>query len=153
MKWFGGTALAIAYTSDVTNLKPNDLTVISINYASVWTRITTFNIPTGMPACPSGGCLCTWNWIHEVISFWSSNCLQRRWWEFRSVCRPLMGRVMDSRSTTFCIGVTCLEPSTTPIPSLLERLRCQSIVRRITRYAFPVPRYQWWALHNFISPL
>ncbi|WVW86538.1 hypothetical protein I302_108587 [Kwoniella bestiolae CBS 10118] len=64
-KWFGGTALAIAYTSDVANLKPNDLTVISVNQNSVWERQISYKIPSGMPPCPSGGCLCSWNWIHQ----------------------------------------------------------------------------------------
>jgi hypothetical protein len=65
-KWFGGTALAIAYTSDVDNLQPNDLTVISVNHYSVWFRETPYAIPAGLPPCPSGGCLCTWNWIHQT---------------------------------------------------------------------------------------
>ena len=65
-KWFGGTALAIAYTSDVANLQPNDLTVISVNQNSVWFRETPYAIPAGLPPCPSGGCLCTWNWIHQA---------------------------------------------------------------------------------------
>ncbi|WWD04019.1 hypothetical protein V865_002082 [Kwoniella europaea PYCC6329] len=64
-KWFGGTALAIAYTSDVNNLKPNDFTVISVNQNSVWERQISYKIPSGMPPCPSGGCLCSWNWIHQ----------------------------------------------------------------------------------------
>ncbi|KAL7423042.1 hypothetical protein Q5752_002341 [Cryptotrichosporon argae] len=62
---FGGTALAIAYTSDVNALKPSDMTVISINYTSPWQRETIYQIPAGLPACPANGCLCTWNWIHQ----------------------------------------------------------------------------------------
>jgi hypothetical protein len=65
-KWFGGTALAIAYTSDVGALQPNDMTVISVNYDSVWTRQISYSIPAGLPPCPPGGCLCTWNWIHTA---------------------------------------------------------------------------------------
>lgn len=65
-KWFGGTALAIAYTSNVADLQPNDMTVISIVQQSVWTREITYSIPAGLPACPPGGCLCTWNWIHRA---------------------------------------------------------------------------------------
>ncbi|OCF37563.1 hypothetical protein I316_00689 [Kwoniella heveanensis BCC8398] len=64
-KWFGGTALAIAYTSDVDSLQPNDMTVISVNFNSVWEREISYSIPAGLPACPAGGCLCTWNWIHQ----------------------------------------------------------------------------------------
>ncbi|WVF70056.1 hypothetical protein IAT40_004843 [Kwoniella sp. CBS 6097] len=63
--FFGGTALAIAYTSDVDSLKPNDMTIISVNYNSVWEREISYAIPAGLPACPPGGCLCTWNWIHQ----------------------------------------------------------------------------------------
>jgi hypothetical protein len=66
ISWFGGTALAIAYTSDANALQPSDLTVISVNYTSVWWRQTEYQIPSGLPSCPEGGCLCTWNWIHEV---------------------------------------------------------------------------------------
>jgi hypothetical protein len=63
---FGGTSLAIAYTSDVASLKPTDLTVISVNYTSVWARETVYPIPADLGECPEGGCLCTWNWIHQV---------------------------------------------------------------------------------------
>lgn len=64
--WFGGTALAIAYTSDWKNVKPSDMTVISVNTVSPWFRNTDYAIPAGLPACPAGGCLCTWNWIHRA---------------------------------------------------------------------------------------
>ncbi|GFZ47836.1 hypothetical protein JCM24511_05583 [Saitozyma sp. JCM 24511] len=64
--WQGGAALAIAYTSDISTLQPNDLTVISINQTAVWARAVDYQIPAGMPPCPTGGCLCTWNWIHEA---------------------------------------------------------------------------------------
>jgi hypothetical protein len=64
LKWLGGTAIAIAYTSDEQAVKPNDFTVISVNYTSVWYRETVYQIPQGMPECPKGGCLCTWNWYH-----------------------------------------------------------------------------------------
>lgn len=63
---FGGTALAIAYTSDVGSLQPNDMTVISVNHNSVWEREISYDIPAGLPPCPEGGCLCTWNWIHQA---------------------------------------------------------------------------------------
>lgn len=65
---FGGTALAIAYTSDVSALQPNDMTVISVVQQSVWTRAISYDIPADLPACPPGGCLCTWNWIHRAGS-------------------------------------------------------------------------------------
>ncbi|OCF78392.1 hypothetical protein I204_00332 [Kwoniella mangroviensis CBS 8886] len=62
---FGGTALAIAYTSDPSSLSPNDMTVISVNQNSVWEREISYQIPAGLPPCPEGGCICTWNWIHQ----------------------------------------------------------------------------------------
>nr|XP_019051361.1 hypothetical protein I302_01810 [Kwoniella bestiolae CBS 10118]OCF30291.1 hypothetical protein I302_01810 [Kwoniella bestiolae CBS 10118] len=62
---FGGSALAIAYTSDVSSLQPNDMTVISVNQNSVWERDISYQIPAGLPPCPDGGCICTWNWIHQ----------------------------------------------------------------------------------------
>jgi len=65
-QWFGGTALAIAYTSDASSVAPYDFTVISVNYNSVWERSIDYDIPAGLPACPSGGCLCSWNWIHQA---------------------------------------------------------------------------------------
>lgn len=63
---FGGTAIGIAYTSDVNAVKPNDMTIISVNYASPWTRQVGYRIPAGMPPCPSGGCICSWNWVHRA---------------------------------------------------------------------------------------
>jgi hypothetical protein len=66
VKAFGGTSLGIAYTSDINSLRPNDMTIISVNYASPWTRQVAYKIPAGMPPCPSGGCICSWNWIHRA---------------------------------------------------------------------------------------
>ena len=57
-KWFGGTSLAIAYTSDVNSLKPNDFTVISVNKKCVCYREIDWDIPD-LPTCPPGGCLYT----------------------------------------------------------------------------------------------
>ncbi|ORY25660.1 hypothetical protein BCR39DRAFT_543695 [Naematelia encephala] len=62
--WLGGTALAIAYTSDVDTLKPSDMVIISVNFTSVFWREIDYSIPKGLPPCPDGGCLCTWNWYH-----------------------------------------------------------------------------------------
>ena len=66
IKRFGGTALGIAYTSNINAVKPNDMTIISVNYASPWNRQVGYKIPSGMPPCPSGGCICSWNWIHRA---------------------------------------------------------------------------------------
>lgn len=59
-----GCGLAIAYTSDATTVKPSDFVVFSTNHTCVWTRETQFQVPAGMPPCPPGGCVCSWNWIH-----------------------------------------------------------------------------------------
>jgi len=53
----GGSALAIAYTSNYTSLTPNDMTIISVNYTSPWFRLTDYAIPANLPECPEGGCI------------------------------------------------------------------------------------------------
>lgn len=60
LEYLGGTAIAIAYTSDANAVKGEDFTVISVNWASPWYTRPTFPMPRGMPPCPPGGCLCTW---------------------------------------------------------------------------------------------
>lgn len=52
----GGCALAIAYESDATQVKPEDFTVFSVNQTCVWTKDTEFQVPADMPACPNGKC-------------------------------------------------------------------------------------------------
>lgn len=61
-----GCALAIAYKSDVKDVRPEDFAVFSVNQTCVWTRFTDFSVPTTMPPCPEGGCTCAWFWIHSV---------------------------------------------------------------------------------------
>lgn len=61
-----GCALAIAYTSDVHALTPEEMVVISVNYECPWKKNVDFEIPSDLPACPEGGCLCTWNWVHAA---------------------------------------------------------------------------------------
>jgi hypothetical protein len=61
-----GTALGIAYESDITKLKPEDFVIISTNQTSPWLRDTEYKIPAGLPACPEGGCHCMWGWIHGI---------------------------------------------------------------------------------------
>lgn len=65
-RWFGGSSIAISYSSDANASRAADFTVISVNSTSVWTRETIYQIPANMPKCPAGGCLCTWNWLHLV---------------------------------------------------------------------------------------
>lgn len=61
---FGGTYIAIAYSSDINAVVPDSMTVISINATSPWQRETVYKFPAGLPACPPEGCICTWGWNH-----------------------------------------------------------------------------------------
>ena len=63
-----GCSLAITYQNDVTQVKPEDFTVFSVNQTCVWTRFTDFQVPAAMPPCPPGGCICAWFWIHSPDS-------------------------------------------------------------------------------------
>ncbi|KAF8622851.1 hypothetical protein AX15_006695 [Amanita polypyramis BW_CC] len=63
-----GCALAIAYKNDVNQVQPEDFTVFSVNKTCVWTRFTDFSVPKRMPACPEGGCICAFFWIHAPDS-------------------------------------------------------------------------------------
>ncbi|KAJ3812088.1 hypothetical protein F5876DRAFT_38213 [Lentinula aff. lateritia] len=58
-----GTALAISYQSDITKVTPENLVVISVAYNTPFKRLTSYDIPAGLPACPAGGCICGWGWI------------------------------------------------------------------------------------------
>ncbi|GAW03006.1 hypothetical protein LENED_004693 [Lentinula edodes] len=53
-----GTALAISYQSDITKVTPQNLVVISVAYNTPFKRLTSYDIPAGLPACPAGGCIC-----------------------------------------------------------------------------------------------
>ncbi|KAI0078821.1 hypothetical protein K474DRAFT_812386 [Panus rudis PR-1116 ss-1] len=63
-----GCALAIAYNSNEREVQPEDFAVFSVNQTCVWTRFTDFQVPSRMPPCPEGGCLCAWFWIHSPDS-------------------------------------------------------------------------------------
>ncbi|EMD31282.1 hypothetical protein CERSUDRAFT_145210 [Gelatoporia subvermispora B] len=63
-----GCALAIAYKSNVTDVQPEDFSVFSVNQTCVWNRFTDFQVPERMPACPPGGCICAFFWIHSPDS-------------------------------------------------------------------------------------
>lgn len=60
-----GCALAIAYKDDVNQVQPEDFTVFSVNQTCVWTRFTDFSVPSRLPPCPAGGCICAFFWIHS----------------------------------------------------------------------------------------
>ncbi len=63
-----GTALGIAYNSDPHKVRPEDFVVISVNHSAPWTREVAFAIPSGLPACPAGGCHCMWGWIPDPMN-------------------------------------------------------------------------------------
>ncbi|KAI5117029.1 hypothetical protein M0805_001545 [Coniferiporia weirii] len=63
-----GCALAITHQSDVSAVKPEDFTIFSVNHTCVWNRFTNFDVPAQMPACPEGGCICAFFWIHAPDS-------------------------------------------------------------------------------------
>ncbi|PSR74237.1 hypothetical protein PHLCEN_2v9981 [Hermanssonia centrifuga] len=63
-----GCAIAIAYKSDINDVQPEDFAIFTVNYMCPWFLETTFQIPADMPACPEGGCICAWNWIHKPDS-------------------------------------------------------------------------------------
>ncbi|KAL4066487.1 hypothetical protein V8B97DRAFT_1980295 [Scleroderma yunnanense] len=58
-----GTAFAIAYKSDIKDVTLEDLVVFTVRYNTPWKRVTTYDVPAQMPACPDGGCMCAWVWI------------------------------------------------------------------------------------------
>lgn len=61
-----GCGLGIAYKSDPTTIVPEDFVMISTNASCPWRRDVDFQIPSGLPACPPGGCHCLWGWIHNA---------------------------------------------------------------------------------------
>ncbi|TFK24631.1 hypothetical protein FA15DRAFT_408880 [Coprinopsis marcescibilis] len=58
-----GTAFAISYQSDISNVTPENLAVFSVRYHTPWKRLTTYDVPAAMPACPPAGCICAWGWV------------------------------------------------------------------------------------------
>ncbi|KAH9948617.1 hypothetical protein B0H21DRAFT_231728 [Amylocystis lapponica] len=64
----GGCGLGITYKSDVNSVQPEDFSIFSVNKTCVWYLNTEFSIPSNMPACPEGGCICAWFWIHSPDS-------------------------------------------------------------------------------------
>ena len=57
-----GCALAIAYKSDASQVRPEDFTIMSVQENCVRQRDTNFEIPANLPACPDGECTCAWFW-------------------------------------------------------------------------------------------
>ncbi|KAG5640954.1 hypothetical protein DXG03_006538 [Asterophora parasitica] len=58
-----GTAFAISYQSDIKQVTPDNLVVFSVRYHTPWLRLTTYDVPQNLPACPPGGCICAWGWV------------------------------------------------------------------------------------------
>ncbi|KAF8237042.1 hypothetical protein L208DRAFT_1450785 [Tricholoma matsutake] len=58
-----GTAFAISYQSDLAKVTQENLVVFTVRYHTPWMRVTSYDVPAAMPACPPGGCICAWGWI------------------------------------------------------------------------------------------
>jgi len=59
-------ALGIAYKNDIKKVMPNDFVIFSVAHDCIARTLQTFDIPA-LPACPAGGCVCSWFWIHNSI--------------------------------------------------------------------------------------
>ncbi|KAJ6460359.1 hypothetical protein C8R47DRAFT_1242837 [Mycena vitilis] len=57
-----GTAFAISYESDISQVTPENLVVFSILYHTPWKRVVNYPVPN-LPACPPDGCICAWGWV------------------------------------------------------------------------------------------
>ncbi|KAF9261836.1 hypothetical protein L218DRAFT_869295 [Marasmius fiardii PR-910] len=57
-----GTAFAISYTSELDKVTPENLVVFTVLEHTPFKRLATYQVPD-LPACPEGGCICTWGWI------------------------------------------------------------------------------------------
>jgi hypothetical protein len=58
-----GTAFAISYNADLKDVTMENLAVFTVKKHTPWKRITTYEVPAKLPACPPGGCHCAWLWI------------------------------------------------------------------------------------------
>ncbi|KAJ7284688.1 hypothetical protein C8J57DRAFT_699715 [Mycena rebaudengoi] len=57
-----GTAFAISYQSELSDVTPENLVVFTTLYHTPWERLATYSVPN-LPACPPGGCICAWGWV------------------------------------------------------------------------------------------
>ncbi|KAJ8587089.1 hypothetical protein M405DRAFT_742501 [Rhizopogon salebrosus TDB-379] len=61
-----GTAFAISYDqSDISKVTMENLAVFTVRYNTPWQRVTSYDVPKDMPACPADGCTCAWVWIPD----------------------------------------------------------------------------------------
>jgi hypothetical protein len=58
-----GSAFAISYESEYSNVTPENMAVFSVAYGTPWHTKASFDVPADMPACPDAGCLCGWGWV------------------------------------------------------------------------------------------
>ncbi|KAF9505295.1 hypothetical protein BS47DRAFT_1306882 [Hydnum rufescens UP504] len=58
-----GTAFAISYTSDLTQVTEDNLAVFTVRYNTPWKRIASYDVPADLPPCPPGGCICAAGWV------------------------------------------------------------------------------------------
>jgi len=58
-----GTAFAISYQSDISQVTPENLVVFTVRLHTPWKRVTAYDVPAALPACPPDGCTCAWGWI------------------------------------------------------------------------------------------
>ncbi|KAG6811037.1 hypothetical protein H0H92_009268 [Tricholoma furcatifolium] len=63
-----GTAFAISYQSDLSQVTPENLVVFSVRYHTPWKRVTTYSVPAGLPACPPDGCICAFLFLTFLAS-------------------------------------------------------------------------------------
>ncbi|KAG2139623.1 uncharacterized protein EDB93DRAFT_699735 [Suillus bovinus] len=58
-----GSAFAISYQSELSEVTIDNLVVFTVRYNTPWKRLTSYDVPKDMPACPADGCTCAWVWI------------------------------------------------------------------------------------------
>jgi len=61
-----GTAIGIAYKSDLASVVPTDFVIVSVVVDSIARQLQTYDFPS-LPACPNGKCICAWFWIHRSV--------------------------------------------------------------------------------------
>jgi len=59
----GGTAFAISYNSEISQVNMENLVVFTVLPNTPWKRIATYQVPADLPPCPANGCTCAWLWI------------------------------------------------------------------------------------------
>ncbi|KAL8291898.1 hypothetical protein RQP46_002156 [Phenoliferia psychrophenolica] len=60
-----GCALGIAQVDNIEDTNMDNIVIFSVQPNCVQTKMTSFDIPAMMPACPGGKCICGWFWLPE----------------------------------------------------------------------------------------